>query len=214
MKFSKLWNSLKSLIDGDYQELSDVLGQPNLPYFYLDRWVTMYSSPPSAGHFGVSRSQNWCYCRELFHKAVDDTYDKMRYMYCLGDKMPKNTVELVGWVEDKLCLKEKTKFSILYDYKPFKKYKAMNILQVEPATFWWDKLPHSFLTCLLRASTYQVGTDHLDTMKKYPYFKDTWVYVERYLDGCTKYVGESFKVGGWYDIMTHCEEPEKVLVKP
>ena len=192
-------------------------GQPTLPMFSMDGAFPMYAA--NATNFGYRNKKDvkWYYCRDLFHADADRGNIKSRYLYCLGNRGPRQTVNLVNWVEDKLNLpkrgRSRTDFKIIYDWQPTKSRPPVNLLQVEPALFWWDKLPHSFFTCLLRASTQTDSEDPITMMKSYQYLAATWPCVEAFLAGYTKYAGPYSKMG-WYERFHNVTDPRGVLVKP
>ncbi len=194
-------------------------GEPTLRTFSMSGVNPLYAAQPTNFGYRNKKDVKWYYCRDLFHADADRGNIKSRYLYCLGDRGPRRTVNLIRWVEDKLNLPDRgrgrTNIQIIYDWQSAKSRLPVNLLQIEPGLFWWDKMPHSFFTCLLRASTQTNEEDPIAMMKSYSYLASTWAYVEAFLDGKTKYIG-SLKNVGWFERFRNAT-PQQVntfLVKP
>lgn len=185
------------------------------PAFQIQERHGIYT--PSYGSFGrISKtwggnSVQWIKCRETFHYyadgAGDDSHSLHRYYFILYN--PDNAMNLIGYVEDRLGIKDKTRFHYQENYSP-KKDIHCNVLQVELSPFWKAQpMRHSFFTACLRASLESHGWDHLKTIKEYKVFASNHNAVDRFLAGHTWYTPNKDAFNnhnmvrlGWYNAFT------------
>lgn len=170
--------------------------------------ITEYSRyVPGSGYLGaIANNQiDWHSCREHFHSMCRSNKN-IKYRYYLISSHPDNTMDLVGYVEDRLGIKNKTRFHRQENYKGWK------ALQIQPSPFWTSQhMRHQFLTCCLKASVFRShGWDHLKTMRSYNYLGTTWDAVQRFLHGDNWCIG---RMTGWHN-QFHNAKPEHYLVRP
>jgi hypothetical protein len=163
------------------------------PHFQIHEPAGLYK--PHYGDFGkydkANKALTWIACRETFHSYADDDqkfYEpdtKNRYYFVVIN--PDPIMDMVGWVEDTIGVKDKTRFHYQENYRP-KGSTGYNILQVEPGPFWKAQpIRHAFLTCALKASLTQSGRGHRETLHQCKYFHatSTWNAAQRFLGGDT-----------------------------
>lgn len=110
------------------------------PHFAIQERHGIYT--PKVGSFGRARDSDvlmWMDCRETFHIYADagrGYYDgRTQKRYYFVPSHAENTMDLIGYVEDRLNIKNKTRFHFQYDYNPTHTIRC-GVLQVEPAPFW------------------------------------------------------------------------------
>lgn len=155
---------------------------------------------------GRHKVDHWFYCRELFHNIL--VRIKLLFFSHGANKGP-HVAAFMQEIENRLDVTPRS------EYGPTQR---KNIMWIKPSKWWLQySMRRSLFTILLRAGIHYNATkkNFDEAVMNQKYLKSTPYAFERFMTGCTMYVGHK---RGWYKQFFHLnptkQEIDKLLVKP